>query len=728
MPTIKRNKRSNDSMQTRTFQCRADTFDSEARTVEAVIATDEPVSVYDYRTDRMIQEVLRMDLMTMPESGQIVLLDSHQRWSLETLIGSIRSLRVEGGELIGLLNFVEGDDDIDKIVRKVEQGHLTDISVGYRVAKYTDIRPGETEVIEGQSHTAGNTTLRIATAWEPYEGSLTAIGADAKSKLRETPEEALSVRGEDETPGSEEPTNEPASRDAGQPRSADSGKEELQMTDPVKPAEDQAARQLEIDNASKAAVVAERGRVSSIRELATGQGATVRSEAVEKAIADGISADEFRGIALEDERAQRAIVPPVGSDAPNIILAGNKREERCTAEVLAASVAMRLSNAGKIEQNFARCEFTEGSKGDGSGTLRFQRQARKAPEGMDNMLEEADRYRSLPMVEVLRESLRISKIEAPLQYEEIAERAFSTPALSSIFSNALGAELLAGFDGVEDTTMGFCRESDDPTFRKLERHKVVGGNLTKHKRGGEADHAELSDSVEYISNSRFSKQFQIDEMNMADIQSSLNVLQNAADTFGPGSARLRPDLVWALILSNPHLSDGVAAFDAAGHSNDFPGVAMDQAGLSAATAALHKQKDIGGNNLSLPARYLIAGSDNADRAFQLARSLEVRGTASEFGTISPASRHNLMPLGEARLSSGVTDPENGIAVPASPDSWFVITNGGAYTIEVVYGMGGRMPVIRTTPLTNGKWGFNMDCKFDLGAAFLDHRGLVRNNG
>ena len=173
---------------TRALNVRADSIDAEARTVEAVIATERKAQVYDYVHWEVIDEILLVEGVVLPANRQIPLLDSHSSWSTKEVRGSVRSLSVEGGQLVGVLHFAD-DDDSEEAWRKYRDGHLTDVSVGYGYEEdgFTDIEPGQTETVNGKSYTAGSRVLRIATAWKPRETSAVAIGADEDAKTREEP-------------------------------------------------------------------------------------------------------------------------------------------------------------------------------------------------------------------------------------------------------------------------------------------------------------------------------------------------------------------------------------------------------------------------------------------------------------------------------------------------------------------------------------------------------------
>ena len=154
-------------------------LDTEARSVEVVASTESPVRIFDF-TRGPIDEVLLMDGLTLPDSGQVPLLDAHRRTSSRAVIGSFRDMRAEGGQLIGRAHFSEtsGGRDAFQLVR---EGHLTDFSVGYLVEKAQFIPDGETQTVMGREFTG---PVKVVTAWTLKELSTVPIGADDKAKAR----------------------------------------------------------------------------------------------------------------------------------------------------------------------------------------------------------------------------------------------------------------------------------------------------------------------------------------------------------------------------------------------------------------------------------------------------------------------------------------------------------------------------------------------------------------
>jgi hypothetical protein len=169
---------------TRSMRVRAQTIDEKTRSVRVTLATENAVRVWDPDLG-IIDEVLRMDGVQLPESLQVVMLADHITWTIEQVRGSLRNLSIAGTELVCEAHFAT-DDASERAWQKVRGGHLTDLSVGYVIDKATRviIAPGQSATVLGRTYTASDVRLAITCNWAPYEGSLVPIGADAASKVR----------------------------------------------------------------------------------------------------------------------------------------------------------------------------------------------------------------------------------------------------------------------------------------------------------------------------------------------------------------------------------------------------------------------------------------------------------------------------------------------------------------------------------------------------------------
>ncbi len=166
----------------RQLTLRADVIDATRRSVSACVATENPVDVFDIRTGSIIAEILVLDGVEV--GANVPLLADHDR-RVSASIGSVAGFSREGGELRAVLSFAQGTAAADEAWQLVSQKHLSGVSVGYRVEKYIDLRPGQSTTVTGRTFTApSNRTLRITTAWKIREISLVPIPADEMSGIR----------------------------------------------------------------------------------------------------------------------------------------------------------------------------------------------------------------------------------------------------------------------------------------------------------------------------------------------------------------------------------------------------------------------------------------------------------------------------------------------------------------------------------------------------------------
>lgn len=164
----------------RSILLRAETANDATRSVEAVIATADPVSVYDAGIGRVIDEVLLPEGLRADK--QVPLLSQHVR-TLDGILGSARNIRAEKSRVVATLYFAD-DPDSERVWAKVRDGHITDVSAGYSIAKATEILPGQAATIAGRSYASKHRTLRVVTEWTLRECSIVSIGADPRAKTR----------------------------------------------------------------------------------------------------------------------------------------------------------------------------------------------------------------------------------------------------------------------------------------------------------------------------------------------------------------------------------------------------------------------------------------------------------------------------------------------------------------------------------------------------------------
>lgn len=168
-------------IQTRQLTLRATA--TTGRTIPVVLATETPVPTTD-AYGRVMDEVLVMSGATFPDSRQVPFLNAHVRSEVLRQIGSIRNLVVAGKELHGVAHFAT-HKSAEGVYQLAKEGHLTDISVGYRIDDEVVVAAGKTWEHEGQTYVG---PVRVVTAWTVKEGSAVPIGADPNAKIGEARE------------------------------------------------------------------------------------------------------------------------------------------------------------------------------------------------------------------------------------------------------------------------------------------------------------------------------------------------------------------------------------------------------------------------------------------------------------------------------------------------------------------------------------------------------------
>jgi len=164
----------------RILSVRADSISVEGRTVETTISTETPVLMPDWERMEMIPEVLLTSGVEFPSNRQVPFLDSHNRNANSDQFGSVRSIRVDGNQVAGMLHFSKKQAATDAF-NDVVDGHATDVSAGYKVITREFVKHGESKVISGRSFDG---PVNVVTKWRLREVSLTPIGADDQAKLR----------------------------------------------------------------------------------------------------------------------------------------------------------------------------------------------------------------------------------------------------------------------------------------------------------------------------------------------------------------------------------------------------------------------------------------------------------------------------------------------------------------------------------------------------------------
>lgn len=685
----------------------------ENRTVDAVLSTEGVVEAFDLRTRSNVTEVLLSNGATWSQRTPAV--DSHDTTTIRAMVGSMISIRKENEQIVGTIRFARGERG-QMALDLINDGHLTDVSIGYRVRQADVIPPFTTRTVMGREFRSGATPLRVVSRYWIKEVSLTPVGADQDAKIRA--DESIKERSDMELNEVQEGAQATATAATPVDTSVRSAVNTTSVavgatTTPATVAAPADATRSDSNAIHELAVRQERERISAIRSLASDD---TPETLVTQAINSGWSVERSGTEFLRHLSAGRS-TPVNRAPAQH-----NHSSDDATRELLSAGFALRTGN---FDTNFAA--MPEG---------RRQVQERLANQG--------DQYRRFSMLRLAEECARMERLKDPLTGsdpvtdEGYIRAAVSGSNLTYVFTTSVQARLIAGYTSAADST-GWCMEEDVPNFKTNDL--ITPGRMTSLKRlprGQTAPHAKIDDTREQYKIARYANQFVIDEQDMID--ENLGFFSQIPFNLGLEAAQLRPDLVYALLLANPTMADTGALFNttavttAGGHANKGTGggTALSSSALKAAITAMVKQywTDPAGKvkRINVRPQYLIVPPDLEFTARELINSSQIviagtAGSVTERGNINTLAGA-LQIISEARLdATGVTDPASDTSYTGSATNWFLAADSSR-TIRVGYRTGtGRRPQVRSFQLTQGQWGMGWDINMDIGVKAVDFRGL-----
>jgi hypothetical protein len=348
---------------------------------------------------------------------------------------------------------------------------------------------------------------------------------------------------------------------------------------------------------------------------------------------------------------------------------------------------------------------------------------------LERLAEQSHKYRDMAMIDIAREGLRLSGISVPHNRNEIIRAAFSTSSMTNIFTTTANASLMQAYVEAEDTTRLWTKEEELPDYKLNERILIgKGGNLTQLPRGGSAGHTKYSDQKEEYRAFRFAQQFVVDDMDIIDDR--FGALLGRPAEIGNAAARVRPDMVYYLLLANAALgADSIALFDASDHTNLQTGGAMTIAKVSSAIVAMAKQTQ-DGVNLNLSPKFMLLPQDLRFTAQIIMQSAQTLGSTT-VGKLNALVNENISMITDNRLGvAGVTDPITGTVQAGSATAWYLAANPSqAPTIVVGFVRGtNKAPRMRSKILDGGQYGIQWDVSLSIGAKALDYRGLSKDAG
>lgn len=712
------------------------TVNEQERSVEAVIATEQPVLEPDFKRYEMVPRTLVMSGMTFPK--QIPLLDSHNRRSVKDQLGSIRNLRVENGQLIGRLYFAA---DAVSEWEKVRDGHVTDVSAGFRVSREVYVPEGETKSFDGRAFAGPQ---NVALASRTFEASITPIGADDQAKLRGLDPFEFPQQGEDFE------MNEKLRAlllSRGMPADLDDEKAQewivsnpdkiAQRTEPSNPGQN-------TNNSGFSApdIVRELDRLAQEREKAReSQRAAFRSEV-----------DELCSLADVPNDISRQLN---WYECPDVQAVRTKIRDWKVEQSKHTSPGMGFQSAritGDGRKAFSRdmlthlCSRSFATNGTREATA--EKVLPKESRGKDD-----GRWKHASLLDIARECLEMDGCD-PIELRRLPATQVATAAMAGPESIGMRAVVYRSDDGVAHTTGSFAYLTENTLKKSLEagyqdapstwetimsigqsftdfKPKKIytlseAGNLNVWADGEEPDQTSMIDTRDsygvevYARSLTFSWQLLLND--------DMNALTRAPAKLGAAARRTVNSYAWSLLTSNPTMRDGQALLLASATGNRKKANYITSGGGAPSVSTVGvltnlMRQQVGENTregstspqiLNLTPRYLVAPS-----------ALEVTVNQLVNSAYDPSSSVNNQVFNPSRTLTPVIEP---ILDASSTTQWYLFADKSQIdTIEISFLAGHESPVVwsdmDTKTLT--RW---FAVRQGFGGKALHHQGVAANDG
>lgn len=667
-----------DALKTRKFSVKAKggagspaTLNEDARSVDILIASEtDQIMVYDWDLDRSVPEILVMSGCQLPENGQVPLLDSHGRYSVADVFGSVRDFDMQADKLDGIAYYSQ-TTRASEAFEKTKEGHLTDYSAGFRVLKEMKLDENQTTEIDGRTYTG---PCILITEWALKEVSTCPIGADPTAKARA------------------EKHKQPATPPAAPQKKENTVDEKLKAF---------LIRRGLKEDATEAEAYAFLERLENPDKENKGERSAGDGEDVDKIRSD--EQDRIRSITAMCEKHECA-------DLADSLIDENKTIDQARTAVL-SHIETRREKKDENLPGFRASVVVEGR--DKFSVAAQDAMLVRAGVHVENPALGHDDLTGFSMVELARRSLNYANQSDRGNPMEMVGRALTSSDFPIILGNIANMTLAEAYESAEETWTEFCAEGSVNDFKQQTIARASeADDLDEITEDGEYKFGSLDEAKENYTLATFGKKGRISRV--AIINDDMSALTDMPAKYGESAARKIGDAVFAVVTANAAMGDGTALFHAS-HGNLGAGAVIGTAGFGAGIKAMGLQKDIKGKRrLNIRPHFVLA-------PYSIEAVSEVFFQSEYFdGTDKSATRKNIYAGSKyKRVYESRLDDD-------SQTAWYLLGPKGK-TIKVFFLNGNKKPYMES------RQGWNVDglefkIRIDAVAKALDWKTMYKNPG
>jgi phage head maturation protease len=650
------------------------TFDAVRNTVEVVWTTGARVKRYSYFDGEYYEElsVKKAHVNLDRLNSGAPLLNNHNNYDLRDVIGVVEDAKIKDGVGIATVR-LSSRDEVKGIVEDIKNGIIRNISVGYRVNRYEELK----EKVEGAP------VLR-AVDWLPMELSFVGIPADAAAQARNAKTETMEceVVQEEKEGVTMDVENQPAAVDL---RQEEVPAPTVQPEAAPAPVTEQVA-----PPAAEVVPAAQPGEA----ETRSGEVQTPDAEAIRKqAMDDSLEIRRLVKVAsLTDEFADKLLT------------------EKLTVEDARKEIFKELEKRTGSKINNYNVEVNNMSTPQKERQDAFQRAVLAQTKPEQHKVEGANPFMQGSLQQMIRKYLALSGVSEAhdMNITDLVGRALHhTSDFPLIFANTANKSLREGYDSAPSTFMPFVRVRTAKDFKEITSIMLSkGGTLKEVNEHGEYEKTSLVENGEkYVVKKyglRIGKTY---EMIVNDDMDALSIIPSE---MGRRAKEKENEIFWSLIIANGNLSDGQPFFSAA-HNNVISAGAIAVGSLGQHRKAMRLMRDLDGELINLNMSWLVVPAELETIGEQFVSQnilAETPGNTNPF-------YNKLKLLVEPRLDA------------SSTSRWYTCADKGQLPMGEMASLQGKGP----ETFIHEPWsvdGMEIKVRHHFGMKLIDPRAAIRN--
>ena len=390
-------------------------------------------------------------------------------------------------------------------------------------------------------------------------------------------------------------------------------------------------------------------------------------------------------------------------------------DEECTKEMAGAKLLDALGKDQSPQKGGYNVAAHAGNGNITKDSMVAVLKARAGVKTADGELTSDNPYRSMSLVEMARAALNDAGVGTASLGDRMslvgAAFTHSSSDFGTVLADVAHKTMLKGYNEAPETFDRWTQRGTLSDFKITSRVALNDmKSLDKVPEGAEFKYGTVGERGEKIALATYGKRFSITRQ--AIINDDLGAFTRITQLMGAAARRTVGDLVYAILVDNPKMSDGKALFHADHKNLHAAGSALSVEALTKARTAMRTQKLDEGKALNITPSYLIVPA-----------ALETDAETLMNDTVYPGKNNNQRnPV--ANMAEVITEAR---LDDKSATEWYLAAGGMYDTIEVAYLDGNENPFL------DQMQGWSVDgtefkVRLDAGVSPLEFRTMSKSTG